>query len=182
MIIPMNKYLNIDYVRDNNVRLYYFGLGFIQVVFNQYNRVHYYNPELGVITDSIHNHRYNFESTILKGELLEQTFRLVEGNTHILENESCGRDIKLPYKPTIETGVVETTNNRYIEGSVYHRPYNEFHRVEAIGRTITHLKRSDIILDYAQVLISKREGKVCPFSKKYEEDYLYQIIEDTINK
>lgn len=58
--------------------------------------------------------------------------------------------------------------------------YNEFHAVDYKNNTITHLIRTDIITDYAQVLYKKGVEEVCPFANKVEEEKLWEIIDKII--
>ena len=62
----------------------YFGLGFIQCKINQHERVHIYHPDLMPIVnieEEIHNHRYDFESTILMGKLTIKNINLSKMQT-----------------------------------------------------------------------------------------------------
>lgn len=180
--MKQQELLNVDFLRENNTRMYYFGLGFIQVVLNKEERVHFYSTELQVYNEEIHNHRYNFTSTILKGEFHDCRYFLTAGNTHILTNESCNKDIPLINNIEIPVGVVSTSKKIYKAGDSYDIFFNEFHSVDTVGDTITYLKRSDIITDYAQVLFHKDVEKVCPFTTRYTDRLLWEIIENTIKK
>lgn len=185
-----NKILDIDYLKNNNIRMYYFGLGFIQVVLNQEERVHFYsqifntNPAI----EGLHNHRYNFTSKILKGTFQESRAKLIIGDNYLLKNVSCGKDKELLYNPSVDVSIeyYKMPNNsltmEYYEGDEYNVFYNEFHEVSFRGNTITHLKRSDIITDFAQVVYPKDNELKCPFAIKYSDDDLWEIINDVIKK
>lgn len=176
--MEINKILDIDYLKNNNTRIYYFGLGFIQVVLNKEERVHFYNTHLAAINDEIHNHRYNFTSTILKGCLMEKRYILTTGDTHVLMNESCNADNKPSNQIKIGVGIKET--DEFFRTGQYDIFFNDFHSVGYQVNTITHLKRSDIITDYAQVIYEKGKEITCPFSHKIPESELWEIINDTI--
>lgn len=183
-----SQLLDIDFLKENHSRIYYFGLGFIQVVLNQYERVHFYSDELSklAVAEGWHNHRYNFTSTILKGEFLQAKGLIIPGNSHILVNVNCSKDKELPYKVEIPVGfkMIETEPDSY--GMVYRKNdtydimYNEFHTVSSVGNTITYLKRSDYIMEFAQVV--NRVGKeiVCPFSITFTDDELWAKVEEII--
>jgi hypothetical protein len=178
-MVDDSKLFDIDYLRNNNTRLYYFGLGFIQLVFNKSQRIHFYNSKMEQTNDEIHNHRYNFKSKILKGHFLQTKYKLVEGDSHILKNESCGSNaIVLPCE--IPVGVEKIIKEGFCENEEYFITYNEFHNVSFINNTITLLTRSEIITDYAQVIYEKDKEPICPFSTKIEDRILWDIIEDTI--
>lgn len=179
----MDKFLDIDYLVANNTRMYYFGLGFIQVVLNKYERVHFYSDQLPVTNEEPHNHRYNFESTILKGNFFEQKYLLLNGDTHILTNETCNPNQKPTNDIAIDVKVdLYVPEFHYKEGQSYSSMFNEFHTVRTEGNTITYLKRSDIITDYAQVLQKKGEPIVCPFeaNDQYSVNMLWELVENTI--
>lgn len=176
-----NRLLNIDYLRDNNTRMYYFGLGFIQVVLNQEERIHFYSTKLPVFNEEIHNHRYNFTSEILKGRFIDFRYQLTKGDSHLLSNESCNKDNPLETNISVPVGIKELSEMEYRVGDKYDIFFNEFHAVDTIGDTITYLKRSEIITDYAQVLYPKGGIKLCPFETKFSNETLWEIIESTIN-
>ncbi len=174
--------LDINYLKGNCKRIYYFGLGFIQVVLSKNERVHFYTDELDTTNEDIHNHRYNFKSTILKGEFTNNKYVLKDGNTHILKNESCSLDRELTNKISIPVSISLLESKTYSEGESYDMFFNELHSVEYKGNTITFLERSDIITDYAQVVFKKEYEEVCPFSNKVNEDELWDIIERMLKK
>ncbi len=172
--------LNIEYLKKNHKRIYYFGLGFIQVILNDSERIHFYTDELPTTNEDIHTHRYNFISTILKGEFRNIKYRLIDGKTHILKNESCSLEREITNNINIEVGIEVTDISDYKEGDSYNMFYNELHSVSYKDNTITFLKRSDIITDYAQVVFRKNVEEVCPFSTKIDEDRLWDIIKRII--
>lgn len=183
-----NKLLDIDYLKKNNSRMYYFGLGFVQVVLNQQERVHFYSNIFNEHpkTEGLHNHRYNFNSTILKGHFQESRAKLILGDDYLLTNVSCGQNKELLYKPSIEVGIkyCDMPNGKltmdYYEEDSYNVFYNEFHEVDFLGNTITYLKRSDIITDFAQVIQKKSVPLICPFAVKYSDKDLWEIVDDVI--
>src|SRR6187402_3246657 len=83
--------LNIDWLKDNHISLEFFGLGFLQLKIDKNNRIHFYTRELPSIIgeEDVHNHRYDFNSCVLKGNLTQEIFDVVEGKTFIKEQESC---------------------------------------------------------------------------------------------
>lgn len=164
----------IDRLKENHVRLYYFGLGFIQLKLNETWRLHFYSSELPAITEDIHNHRYDFTSRILKGQITNRLFQVDPGDTHYLVNESCNPDISAPpEKREVTAGnySVET----YSEGESYRMLSDWYHTVEA-KNCITLLERGGYKAEFAQVVLPKDKESVCPFSKKIPEKQLWEII------
>ncbi len=180
-MVERDKLLDIDFLKKNHTRLYYFGLGFIQLVLNKEERIHFYPKVIKATNDEIHNHRYNFKSEILKGTLYEERYKLVSGDSHILINESCNPNAKLENKISIPIGVELIDANAWEEGDIYDIHFNEFHSVNTEEDTITYLKRSDIILDNAQVIYEKNKIITCPFENSIEGKRLWEIIEEVIN-
>ena len=165
--------LDIDYLKQ---KLYYFGLGFIQLFLNKEERIHFYNKSLQATNVEIHNHRYNFTSKILKGEFINHKYKLIKGNSNLLTNESCNKDIELTNKINLLVGVEKIETNIYHIGDSYDMFYNELHSVAYNGNTITHLTRTDIITDYAQVIYPVNKTITCPFASNYDDKTLCELI------
>ena len=173
------KEIDLEWLKKNNERIYYFGLGFIQVKINDKYRLHFYTDKLPTITDNPHNHRYDFHSFILKGEIKNIMYKVRKGSRYILENESCNESIKAPLESK-EVDIVEDGYEIYKKGDSYFMNYKDFHVVES-NNCITLLKRSDYKQEYAQVINKKEENSTCPFSIKEDDDVLWNIIGDMLN-
>src|SRR5271170_5939334 len=97
-MITSIKDIDLKALKKNHARLYYFGLGFIQLKINEWERLHFYSAKLPPITEDIHNHRYGFLSRILKGKLGNHVFDISDvanpDGKHLLVNESCNPEIK----------------------------------------------------------------------------------------
>lgn len=167
--------LSVDWLKNNYVRLYYFGLGFIQLKIDDTHRLHFYTPELPAFNEDIHNHRYDFTSHVLKGDIINRYYRVTEGDTHIIKNESCNPELSAPVldKPC---SVVEMESVLYGAGNRYSLTHDAFHTVHVEGPCITHLTRSDYTKPYAQIIVPKDGGGACPFSQEIPEDRLWEII------
>ena len=174
--------MNIDKLKNNYIKLHYFGLGFVQLVVDEDIRYHFYNVSIKNkrTNEEIHNHRYNFQSKVLKGNLKENIYDVCQGNTHFIENESCGKDLDNIPNNVINCSVILLGNLQHKEGDNYFRAFNSFHTVDYHENTITRLKRSKIITDYAQIIRENGAEKTCPFSTKISEADLWDIIKDTI--
>lgn len=167
---------------------HYFGLGFIQLKINVEERLHFYHPEIMPILDQeeIHDHRYSFESTVIKGSLKNELFIFDK-----IENEkakyglfevSCKKE-DAGHEPRFLSGVkpIEITTFTCGHDQKYSLSHRAFHRIEYFEPTITHLKRGNIIKDYANVIKEKDAPAVCPFSKVMTQDELWEIIEGILN-
>jgi len=173
--------LEIDWLRNNWERLYYFGLGFIQLKINETERLHFHTPELPAFNDDIHNHRYDFRSEILYGSLTAHYYQRREGVTWFLVNESCNPDIEAP-ADKILCSMQPHRTEVYNRGDHYELIHDVFHRVEA-NKCITYLQRSDYRKEYAQVAYPVVRGPLqCPFSQKIANDQLWDIIDRMCNE
>lgn len=169
-------FTNIDWLKKNHQMVHYFGLGFIQLKLSPTTRMHFYTSKLLPIIslEDMHNHRYDFTSNILKGNLIHSTFEIVEGNTHIIELESCKEGVVCETKGK-ECGVRLSGVQSYSVGSWYTIPHYVFHTV-ASDFCITIITRTDYKKELAEVVRPINSNKVCPFSKKVEENELWEII------
>ena len=176
----MIKPLDIDWLRKNHTRLYYFGLGFIQLKIDEQFRLHFYTSYLPAINDDIHNHRYWFKSTVLKGSITNRLYVVGDGDSHVMRNESCNPDIDAPplEKPCCATLISTKT---HAAGDTYYLSDNEFHTVES-DYCITLLERSPYTRELAQVVTPAGESSICPFSKKISENKLWEIMERMLNE
>jgi len=174
--------INLEELKKNHARLYYFGLGFIQLKIDETYRLHFYSPELPSITEDIHNHRYDFTSRILKGRIINRVWEVEETKRgeHVIVNESCNPDISAPVLDTpCKAELVEASI--YSEGHNYQMKDDMFHQVEAPDGCITLLKRGDYTKEFAQIVLPKGKESVCPFSKKIDDEVLWKIMAAMLN-
>lgn len=174
--------IDVNWLKENFQLIHYFGLGFIQLKINDEHRLHFYNKELPPIVDEedIHNHRYNFTSRILKGTFEQSLFAVTEGDTHILEQESCRPDVQPDTDPQ-ECGIKLLNDSRYEAGSEYYLTSHTFHRVAA-NFCITLLQREPRTKELAEVVREKNAPKVCAFSKQIPEAELWEIVTNMLNQ
>jgi hypothetical protein len=175
--------LTIDWIKKNNIKIHYFGLGFIQVKLNDFERLHFYTNKLSktVEDEEIHNHRYNFVSLILKGKFTQSIFEVksdINGD-YLLTKESCDENNKMDF-PKEPVSIIKVYEQYYLESHSYHINHNTFHTVHAEDNTITFLKRSTYMKEYADVIFHKNKSLTCPFSNKVSENDLYDIIKSML--
>lgn len=86
---------DLDYLKSHCTLIHYFGLGFVQLKLRDGRRMHFYTESLPAIVgdDDVHNHRYDFTSQVLSGYLVQHIYRVVPGDTHTLEQESCKKKV-----------------------------------------------------------------------------------------
>jgi hypothetical protein len=172
----MNE-LKIDWLKENCQMIHYFGLGFIQVKLKDGRRMHFYTEALPPITpeEDIHNHRYDFTSKILSGDFQQELFHIVEGDTHLREQETCKEGVCAD-APATPCSIALASRHIYHAGCQYFISHETFHRVKSLYQTITLIERSDYKKKLAEVIRPVGSQKVCPFSQKVKEEELWDII------
>lgn len=180
-------YKNIDDVtleslKNNCQKIHYFGLGFIQIKLTPEYRIHFYNKKLPAIIgdEDVHNHRYDFNSKIFAGSFHQEVFQLTDGDTHILEQESC-KEGESSQSVAKVCGIKQIMTQDFTVGSEYSVDADMFHRVAA-DFAITFLKRGEVKKEFADVVREKTALKVCPFSKKIPENELWDMVDEMLKQ
>lgn len=197
----MNKYLDIKYLKTLDVKPYYFGLGFIQMKLNDRERIHFWHPKFQPMEpEETHNHRYDFTSKILSGQIVHETWEFLETVdldssidrhlirvspgfldkvTHELVEVSCSPIEKTD--PIIKQYGFAKLTGKYTmnAGDEYWFEGSQFHRTNTTG-AVTFLDRGPITQEKALVIRPKGTAGSCPFSIKYSDDEIWRLIEETI--
>lgn len=187
MVVLPENVLNIDWIIKNAEMIHYFGLGFIQIKLqDSRRRIHYYSDQLPITVgeEEIHNHRYDFSSEIVKGILINKRYEIVDGDSHILCDESCDPNNKIISEDKL-VGIKLVHHNEYRSlpnfRVTYAMRHNVFHTVSSKD-AITVLHRSEYKKDYAQVIRPIGADLVCPFSENLKMSKLLEHIEYLIEK
>lgn len=174
--------LNIDFLKLNCQRLYFFGLGFIQLKLNNLERIHFYTNAFDktATVEEIHNHRYNFESTIVKGVLVQELFSYQMDNkgNYWITKETCNPATKQIFDKHLCT-IKLIQRQTFSAGQSYWIDHNTLHRVES-NDAITYLKRSCYMKNEADVVYPVDLVKTCPFSVHISDDELWEVIRSMI--
>jgi hypothetical protein len=179
--------LTIDFLKETGTKPYYFGLGFIQCKIDEQNRYHFWHPELTptVPEEQIHDHRYTFTSTIIRGSIIHETYTYIpnpKGSWEKLKvscNPNDEVDYDNPENYPIRCDIKLTGSYNLIQGSTYTFIEREFHKSRA-NLAITHLKREPTMHHFAQVIKPISESLICPFEKKIPESELWEMIESIL--
>lgn len=164
----------------------YFGLGFIQCKISSGKRYHFYHPTVLPIVnieEEIHDHRYDFFSTILFGSLENKIYSFtenVDGN-YYKQYESCEEGKKSPSK--ITKGNIELLSQEIhsVSNGNYIMLHTMFHTVSA-KLCVTRLNRSIYKKRYSNVIRPINELKICPFSLKLKESECWSVINDILDQ
>lgn len=177
--------ITIDWLRENVQHIHYFGLGFIQAKLTQNTRLHFYTDNLPKTCnkEEVHNHRYNFLSTVLTGRFEQQIFeyKYNDDGLFVMTNESCVPDVDAPGLKMC-ADIIHVGDLIHVAGDSYYMHTDTFHTVSAIPGTITYLKRGDVLKAHATVIRDKHAIPVCPFSQNIPVNELYDIVETILYK
>lgn len=174
-------------LRAMGVVPHYFGLGFIQLKLDPTWRIHVWVPEWPTIPGAdteLHDHRYGFESRVLKGALVHELFALGEvhqdhiGQSLELIEVTCqpgGADV-----PDVQGFVDPLLIGRFTvpTGGEYTLSSEAFHRSTPVGPTVTLLARGPIAKVNARVLRPANAPFVCPFSLDTSLEECWEKVEE----
>ncbi len=125
------------------------GLGFIQLQLNKNNRLHIWHPELPrrkcYDWSAIHNHRFSFESTVIKGVQINQRVEVElakEGSHEIISHngprsEKGGR---VSY-PVAQCHIYRGEHEEYNIGDTYYMKKYDYHQTPNVGVVITFMRK-----------------------------------------
>jgi len=173
--------LDIDFLKTNCQRIYFFGLGFIQVKLNDSERVHFYTDEFPKTSiEEVHNHRYNFKSTIMKGTIVQElfSFDLHDQGECLITKETCNPEIKKEFEKR-RCRIKLLQRQTFSAGSSYWTDHDTLHRVES-NDAITYLHRGSYMKDEADVIYPVSKETICPFSVKVPDEKLWEVIRSMI--
>lgn len=182
-------YLNLktlySHLKGAHAKIHFFGLGFIQVKVGERDRYHFYSRELTALVppEEIHDHRYEFMSTVLKGIFSQEIYSVTPDpkSKYELRYVSCEPDV---VAPTERTKVLPEllSKTHFNRGSQYTLMPSAFHRViPCTDNTITLLQRETKTKKFARVVSSTKE-EVCPFSKVIPDDELWAMVQKIIDE
>lgn len=173
----------VDFLRSTGATPNYFGLGFIQMKFDETYRMHFWHPALSsvVAEEELHDHRYDFVSCILHGSTTHIVYDFVpdEAGDHGMYEVSCkpgdAREPALKGRGR----VVRSGSYTMEAGSQYEFPHTQFHRIRA-RECITLVERREIVKEMATILKPMDTGHVCPFSQTIPQDLLWEYIAELV--
>lgn len=125
------------------------GLGFIQIVLPNAQRLHVWHPDLPrrdcFEHSAIHNHRFSFTSRILKGTQrnVRVDLELAKDGTHTIISHNGPRSDKggrISY-PVATCNVYERDMEVYEPGQEYTMPELEYHYTPVTGIVVTLMRK-----------------------------------------
>lgn len=174
--------LTVDWLRANARMAHFFGLGFIQVKLDDVTRVHFYHLSIPAFVEEPHDHRYDFISTVKRGWLRNEIWKLAPGSDHSVSYESC-RQNGSTTPVGFSTGLVKLGSFNTFEGSGYHMNAETFHTVHPQlehGPVVTVVERETPFKEFARSVRKVGAPTVCPFSRPMPDDELWEIVRDCL--
>lgn len=173
---------DVSALKDLGIRPSYFGLGMVQLNMSPTERLNFYHPDLEVTADPLeeyHDHRYDFGSRILIGEL-HQTFvyfTLNNNPTHELKYVSCSKDKPAP-DSVAQCIIHEYHKTIAVAGSEYRLNADVFHSVHTGGMPcLTQIFRpAKATKEFAKVIAPIGYETTCPFATDLTTDDCWDVI------
>jgi hypothetical protein len=189
-----NRLLSYDWLLATGAEPQWFGLGFVQLKLNDEERLHFWpGPGQAIVSDEeLHDHRYTFQSDILKGELTHSIFAFdpltysdrkygVEG-THMMTKVSCDPSKPPPLELGVRGHIREVGFQVLPAGSSYTFMRGNFHRTFIHKPTVTYLCRDEERVEFARVIRPIGAPAVCPFSEPKSSEECWDIIKTILNE
>ena len=174
---------DVDWLRKNHTKLLPFGLGFLQLKLNDSERIHFWHPGFVREREEVHNHRYDFISTILRGEMQQSLYIFtpsVERPTHEMFQTDCSPEVEGKQDSIIATGLLEPVFSTTItEGNTYRMHRDLLHRIDA-KKCVTFLRRESKLKTHANVVRDIGGRSVCPFAENVPAAEMWAMIEDCL--
>jgi hypothetical protein len=168
----------------------WFGLGFVQLKLSDTERMHFWCPEIpSPEREEIHNHRYDFGSVVLAGNLLHDVYHLdatistdapdriwLDAEWEVFET-NCAPGKEGAVETVTPCLVTQIGKFELERGSTYEFPHTSFHTTEGTRFAITHLTRVlPRPLEYASVIKRRGAETTCPFKEKMEPEACWEHI------
>jgi len=148
---------------DGEISLH--GLGFIQIKMTDDRRMHIWHPDLPrrkcFQHSPIHNHRFGFISTVLKGTQINQRAQVISESdgfgTHRYVNHDGPRSPKGGRESFLEGEccLIASPSERYSPGDSYEMAPHEYHQTPNSGIVITVMKKLVVTKVHAKTIIRK---------------------------
>jgi hypothetical protein len=139
------------------------GLGFIQLVLPNDQRMHVWHPELPrrdcYEHSAIHNHRFSFTSRVLKGvqKNMRVDLELARNGTHTIISHNGPRSDKGGREsyPVAECNIMRHPLETYAPGESYRMEMLEYHHTPCEGIVVTLMQKHEVGVIHANSVIRK---------------------------
>jgi len=182
MLIP-TKYYDIDWLKTNHHSLRAFGLGFLQLKLNDTDRMHFWHCDYKREREEVHNHRYDFTSTVVCGGMNQEIFSFEECSpasaSHELFHTNCEASGE-SFEGIRQGILLPQFSGLFQKGTVYNLNNSTLHRIEA-ERCVTVLRRGTKVKTHAAVVRRIGEISSCPFADEMPERKMWELVRDLLD-
>jgi hypothetical protein len=172
--------ITVDELRALGGYPHYLGLGVIKCRVGNDRAYHFYCDRAEVLVNQIHDHRFSFKSTILRGELKNYIYEIAgtdPTSTLQVERGEC----KKGAERTIEVHnakMKEICNYTNVEGGSYYMPYDTLHQIERLSPVVvTYIEKEPFSQMEPRFVVDTSEPRVCAMSKPKTQDECWEIID-----
>ena len=180
----LDKPLTMDYLRGLGANPHYNGLGVVKLPINSRYGYHFYSERAEIMCENVHEHRFNFRSTVLKGTLRNFLYTIKAGNpasSLIMEQGGCYAG---SVKEIVASGfdLEESVTFDTSAGDSYWIRHDQLHKVQAVTNTvITFLEKEPTVLEHGRLIHDTENPVPCAFSAPKPASECWDIIEYTLN-
>lgn len=168
------------------------GLGFIQLVLNESQRMHVWHPDLPRRNcyqhSAVHNHRFSFKSEVLKGTQINQRcdLEIVKPGTgsHILISHNGPRSEKGGREsyPVADVNIIYREIERIDAGQSYLMPAMGYHHTPCEGIVVTLLTKLEQTDLHANSVCKRGVDFHYDFDRfQLSPDELFAIVVDALS-
>lgn len=176
-------YDDVSALKDLGIRPSYFGLGMVQMNMSPTERLNFYHPDLELSVNpnvEYHDHRYDFKSKVIVGELVQKFVHFVPNRAqgdHKMVTVSCDKDNPAPESTDIGNIYMYKELTTYA-GSAYHINGDVFHSVHTNNKPcLTQIIRpAKATKAFAKVITPIEYETTCPFATNLTTDDCWDVI------
>ena len=180
----LDKPLSLDYLKSLGATPHYNGLGVVKLPINKKYSYHFYSELAPIMCENIHEHRFSFKSTVLKGTLRNFIYTIKTGNPDSSLVMEQGRCVSGSDKTVIRTefDLEDSLTFDTVAGQYYWIRHDQLHKVQAITNTvITFVEKEPEVMGEGRLIQDVAHPQPCAFSAPKPAAECWDIIEYTLN-
>jgi hypothetical protein len=170
-----------------NVR-FHNGVGMMQAYLTDNVRLHVWHPELTVPLESFgnrHDHRFDLESHILLGAIVDTKFRHIRGigpfNVYTVKPAHFG-DTPKPMRMMTNVAFLPIRICKFVQGEKYNVCRGVVHETRAEGLTVTLMHKSNQTEEWADIIATTHQEPEHAMLRKPPQELLDQLFFSALRK
>lgn len=168
------------------------GNGFIQVPLAGGGRMHVWHPECPrqKVSTDIHDHRFSFTSTVIRGVLINTLFRTdphASGRpwkVYAPGDGSTGQDHDSLFDTGCRLSCTWYSGKVISAGDTYKMEHRAFHQsVPKSERAVTVMFKTQVLpeLGPSRVLVPEGQEPDNDFSREHDRDFLWRLVREALS-